>query len=88
VPFVVDPEPDQPVRTLNVGQDAAGHWLVQDSAGLLEGRFISLDAAIGFARSEGRGIPGVQIAVVATPLISQISFAPLASWETALRRAA
>jgi len=86
--LVADLEPDQKIRTLNVGQDAAGHWLVQDSEEMLEGRFISLDAAMAFARAERRSIPGALIAVVATPLTSRISFAPVAAWETATRHAA
>ena len=34
-------DPDRQARLIYVGQDRAGHWLVQDSAGQLEGRFIS-----------------------------------------------
>lgn len=84
---VTDPEPDSSVTTLNIGQDAAGHWLVQESGGRLEGRFISFAAAMAFARAERHGFPGARIAVVATPLVPQISFAPVAPWETASRYA-
>lgn len=84
---VTDPEPDQNVSTLFIGQDDAGHWLVQESGGRLEGRFISFAAAMAFARAERLGCPGVNIAVVATPLIPQISFVPVAPWETAARHA-
>lgn len=81
--MVTDPEPDSRVTTLNIGQDEAGHWLVQESGGRLEGRFISFAAAMAFARAERPGFPGGRIAVVATPLIPQISFDPVAAWETA-----
>lgn len=84
---VTDPEPDQNISTLFIGQDDAGHWLVQESGGQLEGRFISFAAAMAFARTERLGCPGVNIAVAATPLIPRISFAPVAPWETAARRA-
>lgn len=80
---VTDPEPDSSVTTLNIGQDDAGHWLVQESGGRLEGRFISFAAAMAFARAERHRFPGARIAVVAAPLIPQISFAPVAPWETA-----
>jgi len=36
-----EPEPDQSGRILKVGQDPAGHWLVQENNGKLEGRFVS-----------------------------------------------
>ncbi len=88
MPLVADPEPDSSVSTLQVGQDAAGHWLVQESRGLLEGRFISFEAAMAFARAERHGFPGASVAVATTPLVPQISFAPAAPWETALKRAA
>lgn len=37
---------------LRVGQDARGHWLVQDEAGLVEGFFTTRKSAIDFARAE------------------------------------
>ncbi|MGA1797705.1 hypothetical protein VH567_02875 [Sphingomonas sp. 4RDLI-65] len=88
MPLIADPEPDSSISTLNVGQDAAGHWLVQESRGLLEGRFISFEAAMAFARAERHGFPGAGISVLSSPLVPQISFAPVAPWETALDRAA
>ncbi len=86
--LVTDPEPDQGISTLTVGQDAAGHWLVQESGGRLEGRFVSFPAAMAFARAERHGFPGAQVVVVTTPLVPQVSFEPVAPWETALPRAA
>lgn len=80
MPLVADPEPDPSVSTLHVGQDAAGHWLVQESRGLLEGRFISFAAAMSFARAERHGFPGASIAVAVTPLVPQIAFTPAAPW--------
>lgn len=87
VSTVTDPEPDSRTTTLRIGQDAAGHWLVQESSGRLEGRFISFAAAMAFARAERHGFPGACIAVATAPLVPQISFAPVAPWETASRYA-
>lgn len=77
------PEPDQASPVLKVGQDCAGHWLVQDNGGKLEGRFVSRAAAMGFARSELHAFPGATIVVAATPLVPTISFAPVQPWVTA-----
>ncbi len=82
----LDPDPDQPGCTLSVGQDKAGHWLVQASSGQLEGRFVSFAAAMTFARSESQALPGAIIVVTAAPLIPTISFAPVAPWESAFPR--
>lgn len=80
---LLDPEPDQARPVLKVGQDCAGHWLVQDSGGSLEGRFVSRAAAIGFARSELHAFPGAVLVMAAAPLVPTISFAPVQPWETA-----
>ena len=84
---VTDSEPDSRITTLSIGQDEAGHWLVQESSGGLEGRFISFAAAMAFARAERHGFPGACIAVATAPLVPQIPFAPVAPWETASRHA-
>lgn len=78
-----DPEPDQRGPVIRVGQDSAGHWLVQDDGGMLEGRFVSRAAAMGFARSEVHAFPGARILVATAPLVPTISFAPVQPWETA-----
>ncbi|WP_174287238.1 hypothetical protein [Sphingomonas bacterium] len=78
-----DPEPDQRPWILNVGQDAAGHWLVQDSRGKLEGRFVSFAAAMAFARSERQSMPGATIVSAACALVPTIPFAPVQPWEYA-----
>lgn len=85
-----DPEPDQHACVLKVGQDAAGHWLVQDEGARLEGRFISLATAMAFARAERHSLPGATIERCETPLIPSISFARVEPWENAqhLRHAA
>ncbi len=88
MPLVADPEPDSSVPILQVGQDAAGHWLVQDSTGLLEGRFISFASAMSFARAERHAFPGAVIAIANIALVPQISFVPAAPWETAFSCAA
>ena len=74
---LVDPEPDQTGPVLKVGQDEAGHWLVQDSTGMLEGRFVSFAAAMSFARSERHALPGATILCTATPLVPIVPFAPV-----------
>jgi hypothetical protein len=83
-----DPEPDQSISTITVGQDSVGHWLVQDSDGTMEGRFITYAAALSFARSEHHACPRSTIVVATNPLTPFISFAPLETWERAWQQAA
>lgn len=78
-----DPEPDQRVSVIQVGQDAAGHWLVQESAGRLEGRFVSFDAAIAYARSERRSLCGATITLSQAPLVPIVPFSAVQPWERA-----
>lgn len=73
------PEPDEPA-TIYVGQDAAVHWLVQDSGHRLEGRFVSRDAAIGYARGECR-MHHACLCMATAPLVPCVSFAPLTDGE-------
>ena len=84
----ISAEPDPSGRTIFVGRDTAGHWLVQGCKGRLEGRFISSDAAWAFARSECRGIPGAIAVAALHPLVPAISFAPVRADEIAIARAA
>lgn len=79
----IDSEPDQRDCILNVGQDRAGHWLVQENNGKLEGRFVNFAAAMAFARSERHSLPGATIVVAQAPLVPIVSFAPVAPWESA-----
>lgn len=88
MPVVADPEPDQRKTILTVGQDEKGHWLVQESGGRLEGRFISFAAAMSFARAERHAFPGAIIVIGTKPLVPIVSFAPVEAWECALRHAA
>lgn len=60
-----------PPSILMVGRDLSGHWLVQDTHGLIEGRFQSLDTALGFARSESE-IHSLPVEISAAPLISHL----------------
>lgn len=87
---VVDPEPDQPGNPiiLYVGQDRAGHWLVQESGGRLEGRFVSRDAAWSYARAERHGFPGARIVAALRPLVPSVSFEPARPDECVFARAA
>lgn len=85
---LVDAEPDQRTSILRVGQDAAGHWLVQESEGRLEGRFVSFSAAIAYARSERHAFPGATIAISQTPIVPIVPFSPVQPWERAMPHAA
>lgn len=78
-----DPEPDQCDCILRVGQDRAGHWLVQENNGKLEGRFVSFAAAMAFARGESQALPGATIMVADTPLVPIVPFTPVAPDESA-----
>ena len=73
------PEPDAP-RIIYVGHASARHWLVQDSGHRLEGRFVSRDAAIGYARGECR-MHHACLCMATTPLVPLVSFAPLTDGE-------
>lgn len=82
-----NPEPDPRGLVIYVGQDQAGHWLVQDSARNLEGRFVSYSAAMSYAQAE-RQIYHARIEVADAPLIPVVPFTPVRSDEHALRHAA
>lgn len=85
--LINDPEPDQSGSIFFVGQDVAGHWLVQESGGRMEGRFVSFAAAMGFARAERHAFHA-EVVLSATPLVPQIPFTPVRADERALARAA
>lgn len=57
---------------LRVGRDRKGHWIVQHSLGLIEGIFVSREAALHFARQESHSFPGSRIALVNAPLTSAL----------------
>lgn len=80
-------EPDQPGVIIYVGQDRAGHWLVQDNAKRLEGRFVSYAAAMSYAHAE-RDIYHARVALAQAPLVPVVSFAPAGAQERALPHAA
>lgn len=61
---------------LKVGQDKAGHWLVQEDDGRMEGRFISFTAALAFARAERHAFPDAEVAVVDEVLVPIVAFDP------------
>lgn len=77
--------PEMPI--IYVGQDNAGHWLVQDSRKLLEGRFVSYGAAMSYAQAE-RQFYHARVEIASAPLVPLISFAPAAIHERAFARAA
>ncbi|WP_394663169.1 hypothetical protein [uncultured Sphingomonas sp.] len=70
------PEPDPQVRIIHVGQDRDGHWLVQDDAGMLEGRFVSRGAAMRYAAEEAE-IYHASVRMSGTALIPLVPFGPL-----------
>lgn len=86
-----EPDPGEPAipeaPVIYVGQDHAGHWLVQDSRKRLEGRFVSYGAAMSYAQAE-RQIYHARVAIASAPLVPLISFAPAALHERAPARAA
>jgi hypothetical protein len=84
----VDPEPDQHRSVFFVGQDKAGHWLVQETSGQLEGRFISRAAAISFALAERHAFGDADVVISSRPLVPAISFDPVGPDEQSLARAA
>jgi hypothetical protein len=82
-----DPEPDEHGLIIYVGQDSAGHWLVQDSGRRLEGRFVSRSAALAHATGECQ-IHHARLRMASVPLEPVIPFAPVAADVRALPRAA
>ncbi|MES3152008.1 hypothetical protein [Sphingomonas faeni] len=80
-------EPDPSGLVIYVGQDRAGHWLVQDSMRTLEGRFISYAAALHYAQAE-RDIHHASVEIADRPLTPVVSFAAVGRDERALPRAA
>ncbi|WP_294251472.1 hypothetical protein [uncultured Sphingomonas sp.] len=80
-------EPDPKGRIIFVGQDRAGHWLVQDNRQTLEGRFISRGAAMHFAQAE-REIYGAALEMATAPLTPLVPFEPARQDECVLPRAA
>lgn len=84
-PTITEPDPAGPI--IYVGQDEAGHWLVQDSCKCLEGRFVSYGAAMSYAQAE-RQTYHAKVEIAATPLVPLIPFAPVVHRERALSRAA
>ena len=81
-----DPEPDPGPCKLQVGQDEAGHWLVQESGGRMEGRFISFATAMAFARRELYAFPGATIVHATTLLVPIVPFLAPRPSERAIQR--
>lgn len=81
------PEPDPSGAIIYVGQDVAGHWLVQLSSKQMEGRFVSFAAAMNYAQSE-REMYRAAVEIALTPIQPLVSFAPIAAEERARPHAA
>lgn len=84
---VSDPKPDERGIVITVGQDKAGHWLVQDSGGKLEGRFVTRSAALSFARGECQ-LYHASLEMAGMPLVPLVPFNPVSAAEYSLSRAA
>ena len=80
-------EPDERGLVIYVGQDVAGHWLVQDNCRKLEGCFVSRGAALSFAHAE-RDIYHARLELSALTMVPLIPFGPVAAEEHMLLRAA
>lgn len=80
-------EPDRAGLVIYVGQDGAGHWLVQDSRKRIEGRFVSEGAAMGYAKAEGQ-VYHAAVEIASITLVPLVPFVPVAKHERALQRAA
>lgn len=80
-------EPDQSGLIIYVGQDRAGRWLVQDSMGHLEGRFVSCAAAMSYARAE-REVYNAELAIASEPLVPLVPFVAVSAHERAIARVA
>lgn len=83
-----NPEPDLRPSILYVGQDRAGHWLVQENHGLLEGRFVSRDAAWRFAREEVHAFEGATIVFPTQWIVPTIPFDTAPAHRSTLDHAA
>jgi hypothetical protein len=58
---------------LRIGQDHAGHWVVQEVDGALEALFRSRESAIRFAMQECRAFPNARMVLATAPLTSILS---------------
>ena len=82
-----NPETDERGLLIYVGQDSAGHWLVQDNGRKLEGRFVSRSAALSFAKGECQ-IYHASLEMSGVPLVPLIPFGPVSATASTLSRAA
>ena len=69
----VSTEPPSSEHILLVGQDIRGRWMVQENHGLIEGIFISRDAAVHFAYCERHAFPGGRVEIADVPLASTLA---------------
>jgi hypothetical protein len=82
-----NPEPDERGLVIYVGQDKAGHWLVQDKGGKLEGRFVLRSAALSFAKGECQ-IYHASLLIAEVSLVPLVPFDPVTAADYQLPRAA
>jgi hypothetical protein len=64
--------PDDWSSLLLVGQDKRGRWLVQDTAGRIEGHFLSRETALHFARAE-RDLLHATVRFADAPLTARVA---------------
>lgn len=62
-----------PETVLLVGQDEHGRWLVQENHGLMEGMFVSREAALHYAALERHAFPGARIELAPSRLRSTLA---------------
>jgi hypothetical protein len=62
-----------PETILMVGQDERGRWMVQENHGLMEGVFVSRDAALSYAARECHGFPDARVVLVPSRLRSTLT---------------
>lgn len=56
-----------------VGQDDHGRWLVQENHGLMEGLFVSREAALHYAAAERHAFPGARVVLAPATLRSMLA---------------
>ncbi|WP_448661165.1 hypothetical protein ACG3SL_11075 [Sphingomonas sp. CJ20] len=67
---MLDLTAETPEHILRVGQDAQGHWIVQEADGCGEALFASRTAAIRFAHWECHAFDHARVELCASPLSS------------------
>jgi len=67
---ILPKEPPQSLNHFFVGQGSRGCWTVRDERNLVDGCFVSKDAAFHFARQETNNAPGAVICMAESQRLS------------------